>query len=92
MTSNEEEFDHIVQAWSVGDLRRALAGMPDDLPLIGWVPEEPGGREVAEYVITDAGYGAVVGDDDQLIQDRTQLGIQLEFPSGSYYRQTGTWH
>lgn len=55
MTSTEETFDHSVQAWTVGDLRRALDGMPDDLPLTGWVFEEPGGREYAEYVITDAG-------------------------------------
>lgn len=46
------DFEHAVQAWTVGQLRDALAGLPDDLPIIVDVAEEPGGDTVQEQVTT----------------------------------------
>jgi len=34
---------HEVREWTVGRLRLALAGVPDELPLRVLVPDEPGG-------------------------------------------------
>lgn len=36
------EFGDKVEAWTVGQLRNALAGLPDDLPIIVDVAEVPG--------------------------------------------------
>jgi hypothetical protein len=30
---DEEQFEHVTTCWTVGDLRRALAGVPDDTPI-----------------------------------------------------------
>ncbi len=46
MSHDEELFTHAVNAWTVGDLRKALDGAPDDLPLIVFVADEPGGNTV----------------------------------------------
>lgn len=35
------DFEHVAHAWTVGRLREALAGLPDDLPIIVDVAEEP---------------------------------------------------
>ena len=51
------DFEHAVQAWTVGQLREALAGLPDDLPIIVDVAEEPGGDTVQEQVVVHAGFG-----------------------------------
>ena len=51
------DFEHTVQAWTVGQLRDALAGLPDDLPIIVDVAEEPGGDTVQEQVVVHAGFG-----------------------------------
>ena len=51
------DFEHAVQAWTVGQLRDALAGLPDDLPIIVDVAEEPGGDTVQEQVVVHAGFG-----------------------------------
>jgi hypothetical protein len=51
------DFEHAVQAWTVGQLRDALAGLPDDLPIIVDVAEEPGDDTVQEQVVIDAGFG-----------------------------------
>jgi len=50
------DFEHAVQAWTVGQLRDALAGLPDDLPIIVDVAEEPGDDTVQEQVVIDAGF------------------------------------
>jgi hypothetical protein len=43
MTFDDEElFDHQVAAWTVGQLRAALAGVPDDLPVRIITAGEPG--------------------------------------------------
>lgn len=42
------EFEHKVDAWTVGLLRNALSGLPDDMPILVDVAEEPGGDTVQE--------------------------------------------
>jgi hypothetical protein len=44
MAHYEELFDHQVTAWTVGQLRTALDGVPDDLPVRIITAEEPGGK------------------------------------------------
>lgn len=42
VTGDEELFDHQVAAWTVGDLRKALEGVPDKMPVTVVTAEEPG--------------------------------------------------
>jgi hypothetical protein len=42
MPDDEELFDHQVTAWTVGQLRAALKGVPDDLPVRIITADEPG--------------------------------------------------
>ena len=51
------DFEHAAHAWTVGQLRDALAGLPDDLPIIVDVAEEPSGDTVQEQVVGHAGFG-----------------------------------
>lgn len=86
MASDEEEFEHKVDAWTVGQLRAALDGVPDDMPLICWVAEEPGGKDVCgDQVVFGAGFGNVDWGNG-LVEDRSRFGLSLEFPPGTYYR------
>lgn len=57
---DEEEFDHQVTAWTVSQLRDALAGVSGDLPVTVQAAEEPGGEFASEQVIVGAGPWAVV--------------------------------
>lgn len=41
----------------MGRLRNALVGLPDDLPLIVDVAEEPGGDLVQKQVVIHVGFG-----------------------------------
>jgi Family of unknown function (DUF6225) len=76
--TDEEEFEHTVQAWTVGDLRSALEGIPDSMPLVAIIAEEPGSNLAGpDQVVTVAG---MRGDE--------AFELDLEFPSGTYYRRT----
>ncbi|MEV0702696.1 DUF6225 family protein [Saccharopolyspora sp. NPDC050389] len=80
-----ETFKHVVQPWTVGELRKALAGLRDDLPISVWTTSEPDGPTVEERVITHVGFGKV-DEGDGWHEDRTYLGISVDFPSGEYSR------
>jgi Family of unknown function (DUF6225) len=54
MTDDEELFDHQVTPWTAGQLRAALEGVPDDMPVRVWVAEDPGGDTVDEQVVVSA--------------------------------------
>ena len=79
-------FDHIADAWTVGRLRAVLAGLPDELPIIVDVAEEPGGDLVDEQVIIQVGFGHGVTDDGSEFVGR-ELRIGCEFPPGTYDRR-----
>jgi hypothetical protein len=97
---DEELFDHEVTPWTVGQLRAALAGLPDDLPVSVITAEEPGsylaGDEqvvisAAPWAHVDVGPAGTADDiraklaSGELQPDH--LEISLEFPSGQYYRR-----
>lgn len=95
---DEELFDHQVSAWTVGQLRAALAGLPDDLPVSVLVSEEPGGEFADEQVVISAAPWARVNNataedvrrklaSGELQPDHFEISV--EFPSGQYYRRTG---
>ena len=80
------DFEHAVQAWTVGQLRDALAGLPDDLPIIVDVAEEPGGDTVQEQVVIDAGFGHGVDGRGEPFVGR-ELRIGCDYPSGPYLQR-----
>jgi hypothetical protein len=104
MAEDEEEFDHEVTAWTVGDLRRAMDGLPDDMPMAVNPAEEPGGdMNVPEQVVISAGAwastelwkrtGFVLAEDMRtaITEGRVlpdRFEISLEFPSGRYLRRS----
>jgi Family of unknown function (DUF6225) len=72
----EELFDHQVTAWTAGQLRKALDGIPDDMPVRIQIAEEPGGVVAGpQQVAIGAGewHGA--------------FEIGCEYPPGEYYRR-----
>lgn len=97
MSGDEELFTHTVTAWTVGQLRKALEGVPDNLPVRIIPAEEPGGDVAADdQVIIGAGAwvdvpGVTASDVRAALADGTipprVFEISTEFPSGKYYRR-----
>lgn len=92
MTENEELFRHDPKQWTVGQLRQAMEGMADDLPLEVVVPPRPGG--VAESrVVVHAGLNAVTGartstpGDGHVDEMRKGLLIECDYAPGAYFRR-----
>ena len=78
--------EHVADAWTVGRLRAAVVGLPDDLPIIVDVAEEPGGDLVDEQVIIHVGFGhGGAGDGSEFIGREVRIGC--EFPTGTYERR-----
>ncbi len=86
MHAEEELVRHEVRPWTVGQLRAALQGLPDELPLVVQLAEEPGGDLVAEQVVTDAGFGTIDWGDDRGEDVDRRFAICCDFPTGEYYR------
>jgi hypothetical protein len=86
MADDEELFRHEVTAWTVGQLRDALADLPADTAMKVNVSEEPGGEFVDEQVVICAGFGTIVWGDKRGVQTDPVFGIECEYPSGDYYR------
>jgi hypothetical protein len=87
MDPAEELYQHRVQPWTVGQLRAALAGLPEDLPLLVQVAEEPGGDTVGEQVVISAGFGTIDWGDERGEEVDRRFAIGCEFPSGEYVRR-----
>jgi hypothetical protein len=86
MSDDEELFTHTVRAWTAGDLRRALEGVPDDFPVTVVTAEEPGAEFAGpEQVIISAAPWNEQGAQG-IPPDHFEIGC--EFPSGEYYRRT----
>lgn len=77
-------FEHTVTPWTVGQLRAALDGLPDDMLVIVDVAEEPGGDLVHEQVVIHVGFGHGIDRNGEPFVGR-ELRIGCEFPSGTYY-------
>ena len=83
--AGEELLRHEATAWTVGQLRKALDVIPDDMPMRVVVSEEPGSDfEGDEQVVISAGPWNDRGTDG-LPPDHFE--ITCEFPSGEYYRR-----
>jgi hypothetical protein len=76
---DEEQYRHDVTPWTVGQLRAAMADLPDDLPIEVAVAEQPGGVFVNLQVVIDA---AANHDKDS----KSEFTIACEYPSGTYIR------
>lgn len=87
LDAEEELYQHRVQPWTVGQLRAALAGLPEDLPLIVDVAEEPGGEMVGRQVVIGAGFGTVDWGDERGEDVDRRFAIGCEFPPGEYVRR-----
>ncbi|WP_222870755.1 DUF6225 family protein [Micromonospora sp. MP36] len=80
-----ERYRHDVERWTVGQLRAALDGLPDDMVLRAEVADgpstghpDPWGND--QFVVTDA----IVDDGDYLRSD--ELIIRVDYSSGGYVR------
>lgn len=86
MNERYETFHHVADAWTVGRLREALEGLPDDLPLQVAVPEDDDECVDDTWVITSAGFGSVLYGDERGEQLDRHLTIELDRPTGAYER------
>lgn len=77
---DEEQYRHDVTPWTVGQLRAAMADLPDDVPIEVAVAEQPGGVFVNLQVVIDA-----ATNPDQ--NTRREFTIACEYPSGTYIRR-----
>jgi Family of unknown function (DUF6225) len=86
--NDEELFDHQVTAWTVGQLRSALDGVPDGMP-VRVVPADELGSDLAgdEQVVISAGPWTAEGIPPSETVPPDHFEISCEFPSGQYYRR-----
>lgn len=83
--ADEELFTHTVRAWTAGELRKALEGVPDDFTVTVVTAEEPGSEFAgSEQVVISAGPWNERGEKG-MPPDHFEIGC--EFPSGEYYRR-----
>ncbi|MEU9047585.1 MULTISPECIES: DUF6225 family protein [unclassified Kitasatospora] len=85
-----ERYDHDVPEWTVGELRRALADLPDDLPVRVAVPKvpttlQPDQEQDARWVVT--GTSGADPRYDTLLRDGDEVVVLLaDHPSDMYMR------
>ncbi|WP_406493334.1 DUF6225 family protein [Streptomyces sp. NBC_00846] len=86
-----EPYEHAVPEWTVGELRQALAGLPDALPVRVAVPQvpttlHPDEEQDARYVVT--GTSDAAPRYDTLLRDGDEVMILLaDYPSATYVRR-----
>ena len=87
--NDEDLFDHQVTAWTAGELRRALDGVPDDTPVRVVPADEPGERFRGRRAGSDvsAGPWTAEGIPPSETVPADHIEISCEFPSGQYYRR-----
>lgn len=82
MVDGEHTFIHHASAWTVGSLRRALNGVPDNLVVWVSVAEKPGGElPESEYVVIKAEPWYDWGD-KRRPPDAFEIGC--DYPNGEY--------
>jgi hypothetical protein len=92
-----EVLRHEVSAWTVGQLRKALADFPDDMAVRVAPLEEPGGDlEAPLQVITNTevresadgpGTGQSSPASPGASEPGTYVTLECDFPSGEYSRR-----
>lgn len=86
MPEVEEEFQHTIEMWTVGDLKKALADIEDDTKLIFSPAEEPGSDLTGpEQVAFSAGVSEFYNSHTR--EAYPAFEVSLEFPPGTYYRR-----
>ena len=85
MVSDEELFTHEVEPWTVGDLRKAIEGVPDSLPLRAFIGGEPGGDVTYERVVH---YAAPWNEVNGGAENPDCFTIECDFPPGEYVRRS----
>ncbi|MEZ0064879.1 hypothetical protein ABIA32_000867 [Streptacidiphilus sp. MAP12-20] len=88
-----EPYEHTVPEWTVGQLRQALASVPNDTPVRIAIPKElthrgPDDDQDASYVVTgtspaDPQYDTLLGDGD----GDEVLVLVADYPSATYMRR-----
>jgi hypothetical protein len=87
-----EPYEHSVPQWTVGELRQALADLPDALPVRVAVPQvpttlRPDEDQDARYVVT--GTSNAAPRYDTLLRDCDEVLILLaDYPSAAYMRRS----
>jgi len=86
MPEVEEEFQHKIEVWTAGDLKKALADIADDTKLIFSTAEDPSSDLAGpEQVAFSAGMSTFY--DSHTRETYPAFEVSLEFPSGTYYRR-----
>jgi hypothetical protein len=67
-------------AWTVGQLRAALAGLPDDTPLVVNVADLNDPSVCDEQVLVSAGFGTINWGDGYGPEPDTVFGLNCEIP------------
>ena len=82
---------HEVSAWTVGQLRKALDGYPDGMPVRVAPLEEPGGDLEAPLQVVVSSEIRLFADDHGALSRRAQNGdgrdyvtLECDYPSGDY--------
>ncbi|NIZ90293.1 DUF6225 family protein [Kineococcus rubinsiae] len=80
---------HQARALTVGDLRAALLGVPDDRPIAIDVPLDPGGFELHRHVLTITGGAYLLLADEEEVLDPSFV-LRTDFSTGLYELPTDT--
>ncbi len=89
MTERPETYHHTADAWTVGQLREALANLPDDMPVALAVPDN--GRPIPlrdsyddEWVVTGADFLVSQWHDERGEQLDRHLTLMVDRPTGAW--------
>ncbi|WP_432524003.1 DUF6225 family protein [Kineococcus sp. SYSU DK006] len=75
--------EHTARPMTLGDLRRATVGLPDDMPLFADVALDPGSIDLHRHVVLSAGHAtAELADGEEIIEP--VLALRTDFPTGTY--------
>ncbi|NAZ86464.1 DUF6225 family protein [Kineococcus indalonis] len=75
--------EHTARPMTLGDLRRATVGLPDDMPLLADVALDPGSIDLHRHVVLSAGHAtAELADGEELIEP--VIALRTDFPTGTY--------
>ena len=86
--NDEALFAHQVTAWTAGELRSALGGVPDEMPVRVVPANEPGSDFAGdEHVVISADPWTAEGIPPCETVPADHFEIGCEFPSGQYYRR-----
>ncbi len=87
MPDVEVAYEHQVAAWTVGQLRAALEGIPDDYPVQVMVAETPGGDSAGEQVLFAAHQVTETRDGQR--DQAARVVLEADFASGTYVKSEG---